>query len=76
MRRLTDFPADVDIENLEDRNGGWCVVWRRPGHPPRKMMTILALIEAQRAEDRGDRTLAEKLRKAVALARTKNDLDR
>ena len=73
---MTDFPeADVQIESLENRNG-WYVVWRRPGYPPRIMMTTLALIEAQRAEDRGDRTLAEKLRKAVVAARAKNDLDR
>jgi len=77
MRRLTDFSeADVHIENLENGNGGWYVVWRRPGYPPRMMMTVLALIEAQRAEERGDRTLAEKLKKAVAAARGKNDLDR
>jgi hypothetical protein len=73
MRLMTDFPeANVHIEQ---RNGGWYVVWRRPGYPPRMMTSNLAAIEAQRAEDRGDRTFAAKLRKAAAEARNKNDLD-
>jgi hypothetical protein len=69
---MTDFPeADVQVEK---RNGGWYVVWRRPGYPPRMMMTNLALNEAQRAEDRGDRTFAAKLRKAATEAGDKNEL--
>jgi hypothetical protein len=73
MRLMTDLPeANVHIEQ---RNGGWYVVWRRPGYPPRMMTSNLAVIEAQRAEDRGDRKFAAKLRKAAAEARNKNDLD-
>jgi hypothetical protein len=73
MKKLSE-KAESDV-HIEQRNEGWYVVWRRPGYPPRMMTSNLAVIEAQRAEDRGDRTVAAKLRKAAAEARNKNDLD-
>ncbi len=65
---------DSDI-HIEKRHKLWQVVWRRPGYPPRILMTNLALNEAQRAEYRGESELAAKLRKAAAEARNKNDRD-
>jgi hypothetical protein len=73
MRKLSE-EAESDV-HIEQRNGGWYVVWPRPGYPPRMMTSNLAVIEAQRAEDRGDRKFAAKLRKAAAEARNKNELD-
>jgi hypothetical protein len=73
MKKLSE-EAESDV-HIEQRNGGWYVVWRRPGYPPRMMTSNLAVIEAQRAEDRGDRKFAAKLRKAAAEARNKNDLN-
>jgi hypothetical protein len=73
MKKLSE-EAESNV-HIEQRNGGWYVVWRSPGYPPRMMTSNLAVIEAQRAEDRGDRTFAAKLRKAAAEARNKNDLD-
>jgi hypothetical protein len=73
MLNMPDF-SESDI-HIEKRNGGWYVVWRRPGYPPRMMTSNLTLSEAQRAEDRGELTVAAKLRKAAAEARDKNDLD-
>jgi hypothetical protein len=66
--------AESDV-HIEKRNKGWYVVWRRPGYPPRTLTSNLALNEAQRARDRGELTVATKLRKAAAEARDKNDLD-
>ncbi len=63
------FEPDVQVEQ---RDRVWYVVWRRPGDPPRLMMCHLALNEAHRAEDRGDVSLATKLRDAAAEARNKN----
>ncbi len=40
--------------HIEKRHKLWQVVWRRPGYPPRILMTNLALNEAQRAEYRGE----------------------
>ena len=73
MRHMADF-TEADV-HLEKQNGGWHVVWRKPGYPPRVMMSNLAFSEAQRAEYRGELTLAAKLRKAAAEARDKNDLE-
>jgi hypothetical protein len=68
---MAEFPeADIHIEK---RHKLWHVVWRRPGYPPRMLMAHLALNEAQRAEDRGERRIAAKLRKAAAEARNKNE---
>ncbi len=73
MLNMADL-SEPDV-HIEKRNGGWYVVWRRPGYPPRTLTSNLALNEAQRARDRGELTVATKLRKAAAEARDKNDLD-
>jgi len=73
MKKLSE-KAESDVQ-IEKRHRVWYVVLRRPGYPPRQMTSNLALIEAKRAEDRGDRTFAAKLRKAAAEARDKTDLD-
>ena len=59
----------------EKRDGVWYVIWLRPGYPPRMMMSNLALIEAQRAEDGGELSFSVKMRKAAAEARDKNQID-
>jgi hypothetical protein len=66
--------SEPDV-HIEERNRAWYVVWRRPGYPPRMLTSHLALTEAQRAENRGDLTVAAKLRKAAAESRDKNGLD-
>jgi len=71
QEHMTESP-ESDI-HIEKRHRVWQVVWRRPGYPPRMLMTHVALNEAQRAEDRRELTLAAKLRKAAAEAQNKND---
>jgi hypothetical protein len=69
QEHMTESP-ESDIR-IEKRHRVWQVVWRKPGYPPRMLMTHVALNEAQRAEYRRELTLAAKLRKAAAIKTTR-----
>jgi hypothetical protein len=66
---VVDIPEpEVQVEQID---GVWCVVRRRPGNLLRMLNVQQALTEAKQADKRGEPALAKRLRDAAAELRRK-----
>jgi hypothetical protein len=68
--------SDAAKISIEQSQGIWFVVWRKPRSRPRFLPSQIALYEAQRADQRGDVELAARLRWAATEAQSRNAPDR